>query len=673
MCGLAGFVDFSKGTTAERATQIATRMASTLTHRGPDDAGLWVDAAAGIALSHRRLSIIDLSPTGRQPMVSSSGRFVVVYNGEIYNFPSLRAELAGLGARFRGESDTEVALEAFERWGVPRSLERFNGMFAIALWDRRDRAIYFARDRFGEKPLYYGMAGRALVFGSELKALRPHPWFVPELDRASLAQFMRFGYVPAPKSIMSGVRKLLPATWLRIAGPEDVEASPTAYWSLRDVARRAAGDRFSGDVGEAVDRTDALLRDSIRARMIADVPLGAFLSGGIDSSTVVALMQAQSPQAIKTFTIGFHEGAYNEADSAAAIARHLGTDHTELYVTPRDMQAVVPNLPRLYDEPFADSSQVPTFLVAQLARRSVTVALSGDGGDELFGGYNRYVWAASLWKWMAPLPVTARAAFAHAILSVSPSTWAAWFRHAEPWLPSSLHQRLAGDKLHKLAELLTARDGDALYRRLLSTWNTPSSVIVEGNEGPAPCDDVALRHAAPDFVERMMLADSLMYLPDDILVKVDRAAMGVSLETRVPLLDPSLAAFTWSLPTSMKVRRREGKFILRNVLAKYVPRPLFERPKMGFGIPVGEWLRGPLRDWAESALSEDGLRADGIFRPEPIRRKWQEHLSGQRNWEYALWFVLMFQHWNEYWRRSSSTETTPPDMGVDVTSAGSLG
>jgi asparagine synthase (glutamine-hydrolysing) len=539
MCGVAGVLDLLRTTSSSELAHQVQQMADALAHRGPDDAGIWVAAECGLALGHRRLSIVDLSALGHQPMRSETGRYVISYNGEIYNYRALRDELGLRGHSFRGQSDTEVLLAAVEEWGFTRALERFDGMFAIALWDCIERELFLARDRFGEKPLYYGVVGNTFLFGSELKALRAHPLFEADIDRGSLAQFLRFGYVPTPRSIFTDVKKLPPGTWTSVAWETRRSCVPVSYWSLADVALRGETHRFKGTDREAVDQLDALLRHSIAGCMVADVPLGAFLSGGIDSSVVVALMQAQRGQPIRTFTIGFQEPGYNEAESAKAVASHLGTHHTELYVTPEEAQNIIPRLPSLYDEPFADSSQIPTFLVAQLARRSVTVALSGDGSDELFGGYQRYFWAESLWRSLSRFPIQARALVAAAIAATHPSTFDRYLFALDRWLPARLSRRM-GDKLEKLAELVVAKNATELYFRLLSTWKSPSA-IVGIDEPPHPI----LQTNPPrlqDFLAQMMCADGMTYLPDDILAKVDRATMGVSLEARVPMLDPAVAA-----------------------------------------------------------------------------------------------------------------------------------
>ena len=648
MCGLAGLLAATGVNGASGGLAPVVRaMALALIYRGPDAEGVWSDEEQGVALAHRRLAILDLSAEGQQPMLSACGRYVLAFNGEIYNHPELRRELSP--HVWRGHSDTEVMLEAFSRWGFEKAIRRLVGMFAFALWDRSKRQLVLARDRLGEKPLYYGWQGDAFLFGSELKALTAHPAWHGEVDRDALALFMRYGYVPLPHSIWRGVRKLLPGSYLTI--PVDavpgVLPEPTAYWRARDAA--VAGVRSDLDDQAAADELDRQLRRSVAGQMVADVPLGAFLSGGVDSSVIVALMQAQSARPVRTFSIGFTESDYDEAVHARAVAAHLGTDHTELYLAPSDALAVIPLLPEMFDEPFGDSSQIPTYLVAAMARRHVTVSLSGDGGDELFGGYNRYFWGRTIWRRVGPLPRMLRHGLGRSLTAISP---AAWDRIGQ-MLPRGLHQPTLGDRLHKLADVVDVADPDELYRRLVSQHREPGSLVIGGSEPSIWADEEAAAFAADargaDFTERMMFHDLVGYMADDILTKVDRAAMASSLETRVPLLDHRLIEFAWSLPLRMKIRSGQGKWLLRQVLYRYVPRHLIERPKQGFGIPLDSWLRGPLRDWAEALLDESRLRNEGYLDASQVRLKWKEHLSGRRNWQHWLWNVLMFQAWRERW------------------------
>jgi asparagine synthase (glutamine-hydrolysing) len=644
MCGLTGFLQPSVTTTDTLRDQVM-RMADTLAHRGPDDAGFWVDTPAGLAFGFRRLAIIDLSAAAHQPMLSADGRFVLVFNGAIYNFRDLRADLEKHGVRFRSTSDTEVLLEAAAFWGVESACRRLWGMFAIALWDRVDRILYLARDRLGKKPLYYADAGGVFLFASELKALRAHPAFDATISRDALAGYLRYGYVPAPYSIYQSARKLLPGhiALVRTEQPTEVRS----YWDAGKVAQEGLGLRLDLNEKEAVRDLESLLLDAIGRRMISDVPLGAMLSGGIDSSVVVALMQQLSTRPVRTFTIGFSEAAYNEAVAAKAVAAHLHTEHTELYVTPEQAQEVIPDLPRYYDEPFADSSQIPTFLVCRMARKHVTVCLSGDGGDELFGGYTRYMIAQRIWNLMRRSPPAARRLTAEAIQAVPTRMWDLIYQGLAPLLPGRWRQTLPGDKAHKLAALLAAANPDGLYRSLVSVWKNPNDLVIDGREPNTILDDPDLRERFPDFTERMMFCDLVTYLPDDILVKVDRASMGVSLEARSPLLDHRVAEWAWKLPLSFKQRSGKSKWLLRQVLRRHVPPHLVERPKMGFGIPLGAWLRGSLRDWSEELLQEKRLREGGFLRPEPVRSAWADHLAGKRKADHALWAVLMFQAWSD--------------------------
>lgn len=643
MCGLTGFLQFPA--LDEDALAQVQAMAARLHHRGPDDGGAWIDAEAGIALGHRRLSIVDLSPAGHQPMHSASGRWVLAFNGEIYNHLELRRELEAHGAAptWRGHSDTETLLAAIEAWGVDATLKRCIGMFALAAWDRSERALWLARDRIGEKPLYYGWQGDAFLFGSELKALRAHPAFAAEVDRGALALLLRHNYVPGPHSIYRGIAKLPPGTWLRLDARQR-DARPVAYWSLAEVAERGMAEPFSGSEDEAVDVLERLLGDAVAGQRVADVPLGALLSGGIDSTLITALMQAGSPRPVRTFTIGFEEGAYDEATHARAVAAHLGTEHTELRLTGADALALVPRLPAMYDEPFADSSQLPTHLVMQLARRHVAVALSGDAGDEFFGGYNRYFLGPAAWKKIGWMPLPLRRLLGAGMTALPPATL--------DTLAAPLAQRLGiaqpGDKAHKLGRRLrVVRDMDDLFVSLVNEWPDASRMVIGSRIPPNLLDARQDWPRLSDPVARMMALDALTYLPDDILVKVDRAAMAVSLETRAPFLDRQVMEFAWSLPMSMKLRDGRGKWILRQLLDRHVPRTLVERPKMGFGIPLDDWLRGPLRDWAEALLDESRLRREGFLDPAPIRAAWCLHLERKASFGYRLWSVLMFQTWLE--------------------------
>ncbi len=644
MCGIAGFMLSEGARTDQAPLEVLRRMGAALAHRGPDDADAWATADGCVGLAHRRLSIVDLSAAGHQPMASHSGRFMLTFNGEIYNHLDLRAQLGSAAPAWRGHSDTETLLAGFDTWGVEETVARTIGMFAFAAWDAASRELVLGRDRLGEKPLYYGRQGGVLLFGSELKALRAHPSFNAGIDRGALALFLRHSCVPAPYSIYEGIAKLPPGSLLRIDA-QGRDAGPHRYWDARQAVAAGQANPFAGSPDEAVTALDTLLRDAVSRQMMSDVPLGAFLSGGIDSSTIVALMQAQSTRPVRTFTIGFQEGSYSEAAHARAVARHLGTDHTELEVTPAQTLDVIPRLPTMYDEPFSDVSQVPTFVVSQLTRRHVTVAISGDAGDELFGGYQRYVLGKSLWRRFSRLPVPARAVLAGMIRAVSPVAWNRLAGPSQRHLPVGLAQANVGDKLHKGADVMTARSAAELYRRLVSHWQDPALLVVGGVEPATILTTPELQPQAADFVHHMMAMDLVTYLPDDILVKVDRAAMATSLEVRVPMLDHRVVEFAWSLPIDYKLRGGVGKWPLRQVLDRYVPRELVERPKMGFGVPIDSWLRGPLRAWAEDLLDETRLRNEGYLEPAPIRRKWAEHLSGRRNWQYHLWDVLMFQEW----------------------------
>ncbi len=651
MCGFTGY--WLGDQPEDSLERLLKSMANRLTHRGPDDEGVWFDPVSRIGLAHRRLSILDLSPRGHQPMSSHSGRWVIAYNGEIYNFKELRRQLDAESRdtdpiAWQGDSDTEVILASIERWGVQKALESFIGMFAFALWDREERALWLVRDRLGIKPLYYGWQGKTFLFGSELKPLRAHPDFRGDIDHDVLPLFLRHNNIPAPWSIYSGIHKLLPGTTLCLKDPAPGKLpQPRPYWSALDNTQHGLDHPFTGTEDEAAEQLESLLNTAISLRMIADVPLGAFLSGGVDSSCVVALMQKISSRKVKTFTIGFNESGYNEAEDALAVARHLGTDHTELYVTPEEAREVIPSLPEFYDEPFADSSQIPTFLVSQLARQKVTVSLSGDGGDELFGGYNRYLWAESIWNRMKRVPPPIRYVTAGGMKTISAETWDTLFSILKPVLPASLRFQHPGEKFHKLAHMLKADSPEAVYQTLISQWLHPESLTPGATTLETPLAAAMKSTGHWDFRRRMMAWDTISYLPDDILTKVDRASMAVSLEARVPLLDHRVVEFSARLPHSMKFHPQGSKWLLRKVLYRHVPQKLIERPKAGFGVPIGDWLRGPLRGWGEALLNSRRLKESG-FNPVPIRTLWEQHLSEKTNGQHPLWCVLMYQAWKEH-------------------------
>lgn len=656
MCGIAGLYDLGGARSAEELVNLIGKMTAQIIHRGPDDDGLYLEVKSSLILGHRRLAIIDLSPEGHQPMRSASERYIIAFNGEIYNFQALARELRHLGHYFRGHSDTEVLLTAIEQWGLIEALQRANGMFALALWDREKQEIALARDRVGKKPLYYGWTGKEFVFASELKAIRALPSFHADINRDALTSLLRHNYIPAPISIYRNIFKLRPAEVLILPlesikrGPIDPDEPSRyrhTYWSFAETVAAGIARPWHQDDDAAIDELQARLTEAVRLRMISDVPLGALLSGGFDSSMVTALMQRVSNRPVKTFSIGFNEAGYDEARHASRVATHFGTEHTELYMTPEQALAVIPRLPAIYDEPFSDSSQIPTFLVSKLARSQVTVALSGDGGDELFGGYDRYFRTYDYWKRLGRLPTTVRHLLAAGIEHVSVERWNRLLAGIRPMLPRQLRVPRAGDKLHKLGRILHHDQPVEMYRDLCSHWLEPETVVIGASEPGGLFGSSSAWPEAHHLTERMMQLDFLSYLPDDILTKVDRASMAVGLEMRCPLLDPEVVAFAWRLPLHMKIRNGEGKWLLRQLLYRYVPRELVDRPKMGFGVPIDKWLCGPLRDWAEALLDEQRLTNEGFFDPRPIRQRWQEHLSGERRWHYSLWDVLMFQAWLE--------------------------
>ena len=642
MCGITGFIEKTEKKIAESNLNL---MVQEIKHRGPDSNGIWYDENNGIGLAHARLSILDLTSAGHQPMASYSERYIISFNGEIYNHLLLRENLkkSGINIIWRGHSDTETLLACIDTWGLEKTIKKCSGMFAIVIFDKKENSIYLIRDRMGEKPLYYGVQNGVFLFGSELKALKRHPAFQGEIDRNSLALQLKYNYIPTPYSIYKGIKKLTPGTILKVGVNSkyaNIEAIgiPVDFWSLKEVAINGQSNIYTGNAIEAVNDLNKLLLQSVKEQMEADVPLGAFLSGGIDSSLIVSLMQSQSSSPVETFSIGFDEEGYNEAIYAKQIAQYLGTKHTELYVSALDAMSVIPKLSSLYDEPFSDSSQIPTYLVSAMTKSSVTVSLSGDAGDELFGGYNRYLWTRKIWAKVKFMPPSVRRFIAWGMKSVSPIVWNKILRQI-------VSMPLPGDKIHKLANLLPAQSAEDFYFYLISHWHDVDNIVIGSEYSADPVVNNSAKLDLGSIEQNMMYLDSMSYLPDDILTKVDRAAMGVSLETRIPFLNHHVVEFAYQLPLSMKIQNGESKWILKQVLDKYIPREMMERPKMGFGVPIDTWLRGPLRDWAESLLDESRLKQEGFFHAEPIRKKWNEHLSGSHNWQHHLWDVLMFQAW----------------------------
>ncbi len=661
MCGITGFIEKNQDLSLESLTGIIHSMRETIKHRGPDDQGIWIDKRSNLALGHSRLSIIDLSTEGHQPMISPSERYVIVYNGEVYNFLTLRMELEGKGYKFRGHSDTEVILASIEEFGILDAVKKFEGMFAFALWDSHEKLLYLVRDRLGIKPLYYGWINKTFLFGSELKALRAHPQCNSAIKKDALSLFMRLNYIPAPYTIYENIYKLVPGCILKVnseAGqPQNFTpfpisdgvlnpATPVSFWSSKAVFEHGARNPFKGTEDEAADELEILLRDAVVKRMISDVPIGAFLSGGIDSSLVVALMQSESTLPVKTFTIGFYDRNYNEAEYSKAVAKYLGTDHTELYVSSNEAQNVIPQLPSMFDEPFSDPSQIPTFLVSQMTRKHVTVSLSGDGGDEFFAGYNQYFYALSRLEKINRLPSDIRRSLAWIIKKIqSPGLELIYYLRNQFFSggvpPSKFKQRL-----FNLGAFLEPNFPNLLYYTLQSNWKDPSKLVFESQELPTFFTDLDYQVEGNNFLRLMMYIDTVTYLPDDILVKVDRASMAVGLEARVPLIDHRVAEFASTLPNHFLVQAGSGKSLLRKILFKYVPQNMLDRPKKGFGIPIGYWLKeSPLRDWASDLLNKTRLKNEGYLDPILVTKIWGEHLSGKRDWTRILWSILVFESW----------------------------
>lgn len=646
MCGIAGFISqsISFSLTLE---DVAKKMGNKIHHRGPDDQGYFIDNQLGLALIHRRLSILDLSQNGHQPMRSACERYIILFNGEIYNHNNIRREInIEENKKWRSHSDTETILEAISLWGLEKTLKKLVGMFAFALWDKKDKNLYLARDRMGEKPLYYGFQNGHFLFASEIKSIRIHPAFEGKINRFALENFFQYNFIPSPLSIYQNIFKLPPATFIKIT-QDDIKnqkkSRPQTYWSIEKIAEKGQSNLFSKDEKLAILEVEKLLSSSIAEQMLADVPIGTFLSGGIDSSIVTALMQQQSNQPIKTFTIGFHELEYDEAQYARAVAKYLSTDHTDLYLTHQDAEAIIPKLPHLYDEPFADVSQIPTYLVSQLAKQSVTVVLSGDGGDEFFGGYERHIRAAQIWKNFRLLPKSIRMQFSQILNYLS--SYNSGFEKINSMLPYNIKQRNIGLKLQKAASLLQANSELEVYLGLLRKWSEAENIVLKTEDSDSPFVLKGSLNLLMDVPHQMMLLDSLFYLPDNVLTKVDRASMGVSLEVRAPMLDHRLAEFAWQLPLNMKIRHNKGKWILREILYKYIPKHLIERPKSGFGVPMHAWLRGALRDWAEDLLDVHKIKQEGFLNASLIQEKWKTHLSGKKDFSAELWSVLMFQSW----------------------------
>ncbi len=645
MCGIAGLYTFDPRPDRIQIHNTVQNMTDALQHRGPDDDGIWQDPNMPLALGHRRLSILDLSPLGKQPMESTSSRYIIAFNGEIYNFKTIRSELEiSSKINFRGHSDTEVLLSAIDHWGLQETLKKLNGMFAFALWDRKAKALYFVRDRFGKKPLYIGWAGSTLVFGSELKALCTHTDFNRDISREALTSYLRFGYVPAPFSIYKHVWQLLPGSCIALdiamlRPGQDLSALMEYYWRPKDALEKAGKSPITPG-HDMVDNLETILSDCVKDRMVSDVPLGAFLSGGLDSSAIVSLMQKNSTTPVKTYTIGFEEQGFNEAEHAKDIAAHLGTDHHELYLKPEQALDLIPQMPHIYDEPFADASALPSYLISKFARDSVTVALSGDGGDEMFGGYNRHITGPKAWNIAQNhIPAPLRAPLSDTIKTIPPHIWDK-FRKKRPQF---------GNHMHKFANILTKQSESDVYLSLVSTFQNPKEIMKDGYEEPIPLVDPALQIENLSFAEDMMYWDTLSYLNGDILPKVDRSSMATGLEARAPFLDRRIYDYVWRLPLDVKINNGQGKWLLRQLLKRHVPDTLFSRPKQGFSVPIAKWIREDLKDWAEDLLDEKFLQKQNLFDYKEVRTLWEQHLKGQGAHAQKLWTILMFQAWYKHW------------------------
>ena len=653
MCGIAGILDTRAATSAERLGSLASDMAATLGHRGPDDCGLWVDPDCGVAFGHRRLAVIDPGPGGAQPMASHDARWIMTYNGEIYNHRALRRRLEHEGVELHGDSDTEVFLESVAHWGLENALDACEGMFAAALWDRRSRDLHLVRDRFGEKPLYFAMVADFFAFGSELKALSELPGFEADIDRAAVTEYLRYNCIPAPRTIWRGVRKLLPGHLVTFRAGARTSGLPPqrAYWSMSDAVASARSNRLTVSPREMVERLEHVLSEAVGSRMVADVPVGAFLSGGVDSTTIVALMRQHASGPVRTFTVGFEDPSFDESRDAQRVAQHLGTDHTAVHVDDAEAMRAIELIPDIWDEPFSDVSQIPTYLVSRVARQGVTVSLSGDGGDELFAGYNRHAWLERVWARVGGLPSGVRRAAGSAIAHIPPGV-VERTAGATNALPLKWRFRNPSTKVAKVGRVLAAPTPEEAYRSLTTHWEDATSLVLghEARKGSGPLEAVPFLDCG--ITERMLWFDLSGYLPNDILVKLDRAAMAVSLETRVPFLDRQVLQLAWSLPLDVKLHDGQTKWILRQVLQRHVPAELVDRPKMGFGFPIGRWLRGPLRDWAEHLLDERRLRSQGLLAPLRVRRAWAVHCSGKQDLGYELWDLLVLQSWMDRWRPS---------------------